>query len=86
MECNASNPTLLTAVKKVLVSRTVFISEFSFTTSLLEIERRESLINHHCNDCQSVIAHPCKSGTCKASTYTTYKVDVLKNLFPSVAF
>lgn len=42
MEYNASNPTLLTAVRKVLVSRTVFISEFSFSTSLLEIEKKES--------------------------------------------
>lgn len=39
---NATNPTLLTALRKVLVSRTVFISKFSFSTCLLKIEKEKS--------------------------------------------
>lgn len=39
--------------------------------------RKELLINHHCNDCQSTIVHPRKIDTfSKVSMYIAYKVGV----------
>lgn len=42
MEQNATNPSLLTTVRKVLVSKTVVISKFSFSTSFLKIGKEMS--------------------------------------------